>query len=545
MAEPPERKALKGTSQSDNNTDRLSTLSDCVLLQILSHLDTKEAAVTANLSTRWRHLFLSLPEINLCFTVNDNASYSVSDSERDSLFHLFTQFGNRVLQQRNKAPIRKIRLYVKHFVEGFRPGFESLLMSTAAAVSSYKIESLQVFVDMDKTLTEPCPVTVPPGLFSSETLVALHLSLRVSWNVPELVWLPNLKHLHLISFRLADEDSIQRLLQGCPSLENLVLILRNLNESEGEESGEVETLHVSSPSLKCVMLFWDERVESEFNVVVKSESLESLICSLEGRHRVTVDAPNLKSLTITGNVFEVHVSQSLISINEAVIEAGFLFKVADVDELFLRAHHALTFFGGLQHVKSLSLSENIMKVLYFSPSVMPTFRNLIKLKLIPDYCHYFPRNGILQVLLNLFESSPNLEVLIFSEINCYAFCSPLYTLYEHLYEQVFENYFGEDDEFNSVLLRALPLSFVEHLKVIEMNNFKGGELEFKLVEYFLMNGKSLEKIALEREGWKSVPKHCNRILSFKKCSEDCQIVFRKKWDFIKCPQLRQAMNLSP
>ncbi|KAK7373619.1 hypothetical protein VNO80_07034 [Phaseolus coccineus] len=519
MAESPMRKALKRTPESDDdNTDRLSALSDCVLLHILSRLDTKEAAVTSILSSRWRHLFLSLHEINLHFCVNDDAS----DFHR--LFELFIRFGVRVLEQRNKAPIRRIRLYVKHFVESFRFGFESLVMFIAAAVSTYRVEKINVFVEMDKT-TVPCCVTVPPGMFSSESLVGLHLNLSVGWNVPEFVWLSNLKYLHLISFRLVDEDSIQRLLQGCPSLKNLVLIMRSLNESESEEGVEVEALRVSSPSLKCLMLFWDEKVESEFNVFVKSESLETLLCSLEGRHKVTLDSPNLKSLTITGHVLEVHITQSLVCIDEAVIEAGFLFQVADVDELFSRAQHAFTFFSELQHVKSLSLSENIMKALYFSPPVMPTFRNLIKLKLIPDYCHYFPRHGIVQVLLNLFENSPNLEVLVFSE--------------------VFDNYFGEDNEFDSVLTRVLPLSFVEHLKVIEMNNFKCGELEFKLVEYFLKNGKSLEKIVLERDGWMSVPKHCNRILSFKKYSEDCHIVFRKKWDFIKCPQLRQAMNLSP
>lgn len=166
-----------------------------------------------------------------------------------------------------------------------------------------------------------------------------------------------------------------------------------------------------------------------------------------------------------------------------------------------------------------------MKALYFSQQVLPTFRNLIKLELIPVYCHSFPRSWILHVLSNLFESSPNLEVLIFSE--------------------VFKNYFGEDEEIDSVFPWALPLTFIEHLEVIEMSNFKGEEHEFKLVEYFLKNGKSLKKIALEREGWKSVPEYRDQMLSFKKCSEDCQIVFRKKWDYITCPQLRQEMNLSP
>ncbi|KAK7395451.1 hypothetical protein VNO78_16010 [Psophocarpus tetragonolobus] len=503
MAEPPQTNPIDNIFDSDN----LTALPDCVLLQILSLLDTKEAAATSILCTRWRNLFLSLPDVNLRFCVNNNGS----DSDPDGSFHLFTLFANRVFQQRNNEPIRKIQLYVKHFVESFQLGFESLLMSTAAAISSYKVQYLEIVVEMDRSTTEPCSVTLPTGLFSSESLVSLHLSLHSSeyaqlgWHIPEFVWLPNLKDLNLTSFRLVDENCIQRILYSCPLLERLVLIPRSLDESEVEEGVHVvEALHLSSSSLKRLILCWDEKVNSVFNVFVKSESLERLTCCMEGLHKISIDAPNLKSLCIHGHVLEVHINQSLDSINVAVIRAEFLFHLEDVEDMFSRTRLAFKFFSGLQHVKALTLSENIMKALYFCPPVMPIFRNLIKLELIPDYCHYFPRYRILQVLLNLFKSSPNLEVLTFRE--------------------VFDNYFGKDEEFDYIF----PLTFVEHLKVIEMNNFKGSELEFKVVEHFLKNGKSLEKIVLERKGWRSIWKHRKRILSFEKCSKNCQIVFRKK-----------------
>ncbi|KAK7395448.1 hypothetical protein VNO78_16006 [Psophocarpus tetragonolobus] len=492
MADPRERKTIKMTPEGDNdndnnNVDRLSALSDCVLLHILSLLNTKEAAATSKLSTTWRNLFLLLPHIDLPFSLNDNAS----DSERDRLFNHFRLFTDRVLHQRSNAPIRKIRFYVTHFVERFSPGFESLLVSTASAISTYKVQELDIVVKKDKTATQPFSVTIPHGIFISETLVRLNLSLSVGWNVPKCVWLPNLKHLCLILFRLEDDDSVQRLLQGCPSLENLVLILRSSKVSEIGEGVQVE---------------------SSFNVIVKSKSLQWLACSLKGPHKVFVDAPNLKTFAIKGTVLELQLSQTIASIRKAVIDAEFMFHLVNINDLLMRAQHASTFFSSLKHVKSLSLSKKIMKALFMSSSAMPAFRNLMKLRLMPDYFHNLPCPMISHVLLHLFKNSPNLKIIIFSE--------------------VLTNYYGEDDELDYVL----PLTFIEHLDVIDIESFQGGELEFKLVKFFLIKGKSLKRISLERYGWKSVPKDCKRILSFKKCTEDCQIVFREK---------RNGRNLSP
>ncbi|XP_020225034.1 F-box protein At4g22280 [Cajanus cajan] len=455
-----ERKVFKIAPQhGGGSVDRLSELSEGILLHILSRLDTKEAAVTSILSTAWRNLFLSVPEIRLCFSRMDAF-------ERGGLFPLFTRFANRVLQERNDAPIKGIRLNVEFFNERFRPSLESLFSTVAHSLSTHKVQVVCIIVDIDSLNEfdefEPCTfIKVPRGMFSSETLVHLHLHVRVAWDVPKFVWLPNLKFLHLISLRLVDQDSVPRLLQGCPLLENLILVLRSLDEFEnGEEAVQVDSLSIFSPSLKWLMFVWQDRVESNFSVFVTSENLESFSCELEGPYKVTLDAPKLKSLNLYGEVFEFNMTQKLVSIVEA---------------------------------------------LYLYPSV-PTLTNLIKLELKPDYTLQFDGGVISRVLLNLFECSPNLEVLIFNTVS--------------------DVYFGDGDYFDSVLSRALPLSFVEHLKVIELNKFRYGELEFKLVEYFLKNGKSLEKIAIGVNDWEFVPKHRNKILSFEKCSEDCQIVFR-------------------
>nr|XP_027069549.1 putative F-box protein At3g58820 [Coffea arabica] len=504
MADPPEKKMLKRIPDGDN-MDRLSALPNCVLLRILSRFKTKDAAATSVLSTRWRDLFVSLPDVDLSFRVDGDAS------DRDRMFSDFTDFANRVVRQRNKASIGTIVVDVMHFVKSYRLAFESLLISAAAALSSCNVQQLLISVRMDKT-TERFSIPIPPGIFSSKTLVSLTVDIEVDWNAPDFVWLPNLKYLYLFEFRLVDEDSIQRLLQGCPLLEQLMLFVQPFSyESESEEGIEVEVLHISSPSLKSLVLSWNAKVELEFTVVVQSENLESLLCSLQGQHKVTIDAPNLKSLTVEGHVLEVHINQSLVSIDKAVVHAEFLHNVTNGSDLFSRVQHAFKFISGLQNVKSLNLSENILKALYCSQRVLPKFKDLNKLKLSHFRCHAFPRNPYSKVLSSLFESSPNLEVLIIDEV---------------LKD-------SEDEELDSVFQEVLSLAFVGQLKEIEIRSFEGEEHEFKLIEYFLKNGKSLKKMGLIRDSWKTESDGCHRILSSKKCAEDCQILFITKWDLLQ------------
>ncbi|CDP13113.1 unnamed protein product [Coffea canephora] len=518
MADPPPEKKVRGEKSDEDNIDRLSALPDCVLLHILSSFKTKDAAATSILSRRWRNLFISLPDIHLSISVDNDAS------DRDRLFSDFIDFSNRVFRQRNNAPIKKIRFFVKHFVERYRLAFESWLLSAAAAISLSSIQELGISVLINET-TMPFLISIPPGFLSCKTLVSLSLNLWADWIVPDLVSLPNLKFLNLSGFKLVDEDCFVRFLRGCPSLEELMLHLRPFyDERESGEGIEVEVLDISNPSLKKLILCWHEKVELEFTIIVKSKNFEYLLCFLEGQHKVNIDAPKITSLDIVGRVLEVNIIQDLMSLDTAGVQSDFLYYITTESDLFLRGWHAFKFMSGLQNLKSLSLSEKILKALYFSQRGLPTFRNLIKLELIPFYCHDFPRMCIWKVLSSLFESSPNLEVLIFQE--------------------VFKNYFSEDEELDSVFPEALPLTFIEHLKEIEFKNFEGEEHEFKLVEYFLKNAKTLKKMTIAKEPWNSVPECRDRILSFKKCSEDCQIVFKKKMDWIKCPQLRKALNLS-
>ncbi|XP_071939708.1 F-box protein At4g22280 isoform X1 [Coffea arabica] len=533
MADPPDKKVLKATQEDDGNVDRLSALPDCVLLYILSRFCfyTKSAAATSVLSKRWRNLFVLLPEIDLYFFADEDVS------DRDRLYSDFINFTNRVIRQRNEAPIRRIRLVLSHFSERHRMLFEWLLISVAAAFSLSIIQELEILIVIDRT-TKPLSISVPPEIFTCKTLVSLSLKLGVYWTVPDLVCLPNLKVLGLDMFKLVDEACIGKFLQGCPLLEQLELSMRPFNhERDADEHIEVNFFKISSPVLKRVILCF-QGVESEFTTVVESNSLEHLSFLLDGQHKVAIDAPNLRSLKLHGDLLEVDIIQNLISLDNALLEIDFLCHMRTRSAIISCSERAFKFFRGLQNVKSISFSESFLIALYFSQRVLPTFRNLIKLQLDPFDCPAFPRECMSSILSSLFESSPNLEVLIFSEVSynghlyctliSVVLCSPLCTSNA----QVSKNYFSKDEELNSVFHEALPLVLVECLKEIEIGNFKGEEHELKLVEFFLESGKSLKKMTLFGYAGVSLSKGLDRILSFKKCSDDCQIVSKEQWNWL-------------
>ena len=89
------------------------------------------------------------------------------------------------------------------------------------------------------------------------------------------------------------------------------------------------------------------------------------------------------------------------------------------------------------------------------------------------------------------------------------------------------------EEFTCFWPKTIPASFIQHLKEIEIEHFRGQEDQFKLVEYLLENGKSFKKmtVGVVIKPWLSWSEECNRILSFRKCSKDCQVVFVRTYDW--------------
>ncbi|CDP10686.1 unnamed protein product [Coffea canephora] len=432
----------------DSQVNRISAIPDELLSHILSFLPTRESAVTSLLSTRWRHLFASRPEIDLEF-----------HPEPDKLFSEFVNFGNRLILLRNRAPLRKFKLSLMRVVESYRGALDSLI----SAALLCQLQELEISVDNRSSYRERLS---PEGIFTCKTLTSLRLVWRrVDFKVPSPVCLPNVKLLCLIGpmFQLGDhDDSLQRLIQGCPLLQELELhcALGDLDQIFAEDACmQIEIRDISSPFLKKVVLHLDGGLDTK--VVVESNNLESLEYHFVGaEYKISINAPNLKYLGCGGDI------------------------------------------NGVKSVESLTLIQPKVLTVDISNYVMPTFSNLISLEFILLNYHAVESWKLMPILI---KSAPHLEKLVFGRKMFRA-------------ERV-------EKEFELLFPEFMPKYSIEHLKEIEFTKFDEKRYEFKLVEYLLQNGKALKKMVLRGS---LQPSSYDRIMSYMRCSEDCQIVVEER-----------------
>ncbi|XP_027118488.1 F-box/LRR-repeat protein At4g14103-like [Coffea arabica] len=485
---------IKSTPSPDvDDVDRISALPEPLICNILSFLPTKESVATSVLSGRWRYLFASVPEFDLTFEPTFDLEPETSDDESLDSWRLlkFLRLTFSILQLRDLTPIRKFKFTIIWAYENFRSTID-LLISTALL---YEIQELEICVEAEN---EPYVITCP-RIFKRKSLV--YLQLWVHADIPNSVFLPNLKVLRMYLMGLAD-DSVQRLIQGCPILEELSLQLySNPLEEEDTNDTKVVVVEFSSPSIKKLEI---RRWGGEYKIVVESNILESLLYiayNYAGQHQVILNAPNLKEFTYWAPVAGVSFIGNLDSLVAAGIGVGWL------DDQ-LQIHDAIDHLYRAQ------------RVLYGSQDFLPTFNNLTSLEL--GLGHNGHNAGEIdhtlawRILPTLFEKAPNLEVLTFTHM-------------------ILDN-ISESNELESLFLEALPVCFVKQLKKIEFKNFSNQEYEFKLIEYLLQHGKGLKDMIV---GQFLRPSVGERILSFKRSSVNYFIApgfvgLRSKYCYLTC-----------
>lgn len=199
--------------------DRISELSDDLLIQILLFVPTKDAVATTFLSKRWRYVWIKLPR--LVYIETGNSSKSV------------WWFLDESMRVHNAPIIKTLCIQL-----GSQCPVDADVAKWVAKAVDRCVRKLYL-----KLLWFREPITMPKSLYTCKTLRRLVLWGDILVDVPCVVFLPSLYQLVLDSVVFKDEDSHIRLLSSCP-------VLKDLNVTRPDDVDDnVRKFTVKVPSL--------------------------------------------------------------------------------------------------------------------------------------------------------------------------------------------------------------------------------------------------------------------------------------------------------
>ncbi|CAI0466720.1 unnamed protein product [Linum tenue] len=276
--ETPPENTIAGKLPGSAIDDRLSSLPDEILSQILSFLPTKYAVGTAVLSRRWTDLWtrvsnldfdnkLAYKQLDICW-IRDSPTQLANRVSRD---FEFSRFVDRVLSQhRNLNAVRRFRLHFEVFRRNWRlrPNF----VRTRESVFGSLVEEIDVSLVGAMEFGSPARIWwLPESFYTLKNLKAVKLD-HVMMGADGPVSLPSLKILQLRQVVIEDFEMLSKLISGCPALESL-----DLHDCLIEYGNENDILAASLPSLRNFKIYVDIGGE---------------LCDIE------IEAPNLEHVVL-------------------------------------------------------------------------------------------------------------------------------------------------------------------------------------------------------------------------------------------------------
>ncbi|CAN8289114.1 unnamed protein product [Cochlearia groenlandica] len=201
--------------------DRISGLSDELLVKILLFVPTKVVVYTSLLSKRLEYLWMWLHNLDFC-----DSYYPKNQCEKLRRFL-------DINMPLHRAPIIESLGLELGFGSYFKPANIKLWILVAV---SHRVRELEILYSSSPKR----PNMLPSNLFTSNSLVVLKvvgdilieyiyitvpLPPPILLDVPRMVSLPCLKTLHLKNMIFSNKESLQRLLSNCTILEDLLVKL--------------------------------------------------------------------------------------------------------------------------------------------------------------------------------------------------------------------------------------------------------------------------------------------------------------------------------
>ena len=342
--------------------DRVGRLPDAILRNIVSRLPTKDAARTAVLSSRWRHLWTSIPLV-----LHDGAGGLAPDAAAAALAS-------------HPGPVRSARIAASQDPEA--------VASVFASLAARGVEDLLVVVNA----SWPVEWRVPSDVLACAALGRLWIGLcqfpDTSGVAPALL---SLQELGIVHSSVPDRD-LHAVIPRCPVLETLAFALTQ---------DYPRYVHIWSESLRCVVIWKSMLREVHLDDAPNVDRLLVEPIADAATHIKIIKAPNLKIL----GYFDVGLHQ--LKIGNTVIKVPFVYCVfhltsyAEMDDI-----HCVILFLSLKIDTKVKPSAMVRTLRTLALKVQ--FGVEDQVKLVPTLLKCFPCLEALYIMVH----NPTLIILL-------------------------------------------------------------------------------------------------------------------------------------
>ncbi|KAF5729027.1 F-box/LRR-repeat protein [Tripterygium wilfordii] len=458
-------KRMKTSEKQDVNSERsLSELPDVILQHILSLLPTKDAVRTSVLSKRWEYLWTSVSS----FVFN---GYKVNRTH-------FMEFVDRALAlHEGSIQCCSIMSDVLGDADRFRRWITVAVRRNVIVFSIRLTNCRKVF-------------EFPHCFFTCASVQKLYLSISSPLKRPHSICFSSLKSLHLADITFSDDQSAQKLLSGCPVLEEMCLM-------------KCSWVKVKRVIIHCPRLY---------SLTITEKEIDDDLYNLSDSCKVMIFGTCLKRFKYSGafsNEYCLYDSSSLDKVQIQMDHRGQGSKIA--------AYCLFELLRGVFNVKELVLSNKAIQVLNDAAEIlafMPLFNNLSILTLKSEervgYIGYMMKQVNLgcKALLKILQNSPCLGAL--------RFCQGVEL--------------SADGENHELILDPVPPCFLSHLKRIEIyQHYATKKLHRQMMEILLSRAVFLDKLMVcySECTWKAeeLEKVHKELLGLPRASEVVEIKF--------------------